>query len=408
MKYLPLILRNLLRKKLRTAFTVLSIFVSFLLFGLLVALRAGFGQGVEVAGLDRLLTVHKVSIVQWLPSKYLRFIEAIDGVEAVTHWSWFGGYYQDRRNQLVMFATDVEGFLEVFDEYAIPEEQKQAWLSNRRGLAVGHSVAERYGWKVGERIPIGTNVWMEPDGSSSAWEFDLEAIIGDGSEPDGGQLYRHFDYLKEAPIYAEAARAMGAEGEDPEVVGMIYMKIADPEKAQEIIDSIDTQFANSPAETKTSTEKAWVQGFANQVGDLGAIVTGIVSVVFFTLLLVAGNTVAQSVRERTAELGVLKTLGFSDTKVMAMVLAEAMLLAILGGLPGLFLADAMTSRLATGINFLPEVYIVGRDLALGVGLVLALGLVTGAVPAWQALRLRWKRCPFHPHPRHAPPRPAHD
>ncbi|MEM1247512.1 MAG: FtsX-like permease family protein [Acidobacteriota bacterium] len=385
MKYLPLILRNLGRKKLRTAFTVLSIFVSFLLFGLLVALRTGFGQGVEVAGLDRLLTVHKVSLIQFLPVKYANFIETVDGVEAVTHWTWFGGYYQEPRNQLTMFATDVDGFLEVFDDYVISEEHKENWRNNRQGLGVGYSVAQRFGWEVGDRVPINTNLWLGDDGKSG-WEFDVAAIIGDGEQADGGQLYLHYDYLKEGAGSMGAAMSPGSD--ELAVIGMIYMKVDDPERASTIIDTIDTQFANSSAETKTSTEKAWAQGFANQVGDLASIVTAIVSVVFFTLLLVAGNTMAQSVRERTSELGVLKTLGFSDGLVMFLVLGEAFFLALLGGLPGLLFANAVTSQLKLGVGFIPDIYIPSRDLMIGVVLVLALGLVTGALPAWRALRLR--------------------
>ena len=387
MKYLHLIYRNLVRKKLRTAFTVLSIFVSFLLFGLLVALRTGFGQGVEVAGLDRLLTVHKVSMIQFMPLKYARFVEAVDGVEAVTHWTWFGAYFQDRRNQLVMFATEPEGFLEVFSEYELPEEQAQGWLRNRMGIVVGHSVAQRFGWQVGDRVPINTQMWFKEDGSPT-WEFDVEGIIGDGTSADGGQVYMHYDYLREGGAWEQIAGEASLGSDELGVVGMIYMKIDDPDHAAEIIATIDSQFANSPAETKTSTEKAWAQGFANQVGDLATIVTAIQSVVFFTLLLVAGNTMAQSVRERTAELGVLKTLGFSDGRVMSLVLAEAFVLALVGGLPGLAVADFLTGQLALGIAFIPELYIPERGLLLGVGMVVALGFVTGALPAWQALRLR--------------------
>ena len=387
MKYLHLIRCNLTRKKLRTSFTVLSIFVSFLLFGLLVALRTGFGQGVEVAGLNRLLTVHKVSMIQFLPIKYLAFIEAIDGVEAVTHWTWFGGYYQDRRNQLIMFATDAQGFVEVFDEYEIPVEQQQSWLANRTGIVVGHSVAKRFGWEIGDRVPINTQMWFQADGSPT-WEFDIAGIIGTGKSGNDGQVYMHYDYLKQAGPFTDIVQQPEGVGDELGAVSMIYLKIDDPDRAAEIVEEIDSHFANSPAETKTSTEKAWAQGFANQVGDLATIVTAIVSVVFFTLLLVAGNTMAQSVRERTAELGVLKTLGFSDRKVMALVLAEAFILAVVGGLPGLAVADFVTSRIALGVAFIPQIYIPTRELWIGVALVALLGLVTGVLPAWQALRLR--------------------
>jgi putative ABC transport system permease protein len=380
MKFLPLVFRNLGRKKVRTAFTLLSVFISFLLFGLLAAVRAGFSQGAEAASPDRLITINKVSLIQPLPIKYGAIISAIPGVEKISHQNWFGGYYQDQRNQDAQFAVDPESFLEVHDEFVLTDEEKARWIADRTGAIVGRSLAEKYGWKVGDRIPLQATIWQRKDGSRT-WEFTIDGIY-DGRQKgvDTSQFYFHYEYLR------EGAAGFGVGGEF-NLVGMYELRIADPAQGSAIAKEIDRRFANSEYETKTTTEKAFAQSFANQIGSVGAIVTGIVGVVFFTLLLVAGNTMAQAVRERTGELGVLKTLGFTDGKVLALVLGESLLIALAGGLPGLFLARAAVTGVDLPLGFMPELYIRGEMLAVGVGLVFALGIVTGAIPAWQAMRL---------------------
>jgi putative ABC transport system permease protein len=381
MKYLHLVFHNLGRKKVRTAFTLLSVFISFLLFGLLVAVRSGFAQGAEAAAPNRLITINKVSLIQPLPIKYGNVIASIPGVEKVSHQNWFGGYYQDQRNRDAQFAVDPESFLAVHDEFILTDEEKKNWLANRTGAIVGSSLAEKYGWKVGDRIPLQATIWQKRDGSRT-WEFTIDGIFEgarDGVDTSG--FFFHYDYLKEA--------AFGFEGPGSEfnLVGMYELRIADPEQGPAISKEIDRRFANSEYETKTTTEKAFAQSFANQIGSIGAIVTGIVGVVFFTLLLVAGNTMAQAVRERTNELGVLKTVGFTDLGVLGLVLGESLLIALVGGVPGLFLARVVATGFDLPVGFMPELYIQGEAMALGVGLVVALGLVTGAIPAWQAMRL---------------------
>jgi putative ABC transport system permease protein len=381
MKYLHLVFLNLGRKKVRTAFTLLSVFISFLLFGLLVAVRSGFAQGAEAAAPDRLITINKVSLIQPLPIKYGNTIAAIPGVEKVSHQNWFGGYYQDQRNQDAQFAVSPESFLEVHDEFILTDEEKANWLADRTGAIVGSALAEKYGWKVGDRIPLQATIWQKRDGSRT-WEFTIQGIYEgarDGVDTSG--FYFHYDYLKEA--------AFGMEGPGTEfsMVGMYELRIADPAQGPAISKEIDRRFANSEYETKTTTEKAFAQSFANQIGSIGSIVTGIVAVVFFTLLLVAGNTMAQAVRERTNELGVLKTLGFTDVKVLGLVLGESLLIALAGGLPGLFLARGVATGFDLPVGFMPELYIQPQAMVLGVGLVVALGLVTGAIPAIQAMRL---------------------
>jgi putative ABC transport system permease protein len=376
MKYLHLIWANLGRKKFRTTFTLLSIVIAFLLFGILMAIQVAFSAGVEVSDSDRLITIHKVSLIQPLPISYLEQIRAVEGVVGVTFANWFGGYYQEPRNQFPQFPVDPESYLRMYPEFLLPDDQRQRWLATRDGAVVGRKTAERFGWKIGDRVPIQATIFQRPDGEP--WDFEIVGIF-DGAEKgtDTSLFLFHRKYFEEAFPRAEG------------IVGWYIERIDDPEQAPAVSERIDAEFANSPAETETTPEKAFAQGFANQIGNIQAMTTGIVSVVFFTLLLVAGNTMAQSVRERIGELAVLKTLGFGDRKVMGLVLAESTLMAVLGG--GLGLAGAWV--LAHGIEgavsgFLPVFYVPPEGIWIGAVLIVTLGLVTGAVPAWQALRLR--------------------
>ncbi len=307
MKFLPLLWRNLMRKKVRTTFTLLSILVSFLLFGLLGALERGMSEGSQTAGTDRLVTQHKVSFIQPLPLRYWSTIQSVEGVEVVSHLTWFGGYYQDRSNRFSQFATDAETYLAMQPELRLTDAEKEAWLADRTGALVGRTVVDRFGWELGDRIPLQATIFRKEDGS--AWEFNIAAII-DNTGPDSGpEFLFHHDYLKQVG---------GPFGSEMNWVGQFVSLIDDPDRAVEIAAAIDSRFANSETETKTATEKAFAQSFANQLGNIRAIALGITSVVFFTLLLVAGNTVAQSVRERTEELGVLKAFGFTDGTVMGL------------------------------------------------------------------------------------------
>jgi putative ABC transport system permease protein len=269
-------------------------------------------------------------------------------------------------------AVTPEAYLRMYPEIKLPEEQKQAWLENRQGAIVGKVTAERFGWELGDRVPIQGTIWRTPD--DSAWEFVIDGIYDADKGFDTSNFFFHRKYLTEVT---------GIEG----IVGWYMLRIADPERSAQIALEVDQRFANSPAETKTSTEKAFAQGFANQMGDIGQIVTWVLVVVFFTLLLVAGNTMALSVRERVSELGVLKTLGFTDGQVMAMVLAESLLLAILGGGLALALMTWLTRSFNLGGAFLPTLYLPWNGVWLGVALILATGFVAGVVPAFQALRL---------------------
>ena len=331
MKYAPLVWSNLKRKKTRTVLTVLSILVAFLLFGLLGAIRQSFSQGVDVAGVDRLIVRHKVTIAQLLPSSYEARIEQIEGVEAAVSQTWFGGTYQKPSNFFAQLPVEPAEFLDMYPEILLSDEERDAWLRTRTGAIAGRAIAERFGWKIGDRIPINATIWTRKDGSQ-AWDFELVGIY-DGAKKgtDETQFLFHYDYFDEGRRYGQG------------MVGWYVVRIADPERAAEVSAMIDAEFANSPTETKSEPEGAFLQAFANQIGDVGFIMVSIVAAVFFTILLVAGNTMAYAVRERTNELAVLKAIGFTDRDVLGLVLAESFVLVLIGGGAGLALAWFLVS-----------------------------------------------------------------
>ena len=378
MKFWPLLWSSLTRRKVRTVFTLLSIVVAFVLFSYLAAVRVAFGAGVDVAGADRLFTTHKTSIIQPLPASYQDQISKVPGVVLVTHASWFGGIYQDANKGfqgVFQGAVDPERYLQMYPEFKVDDAQKRAWIEDREGVLVGVTTAKRFGWKLGDRVPILGTFWRKKDGSK-VWEFNVRGIYTGGKGVDTTQFLFHYDYFDEA-------RQVGKG-----IVGWYMVRISDPKRVAEISKNIDTLFANSPAETKTVTEKALAQGFADQIGNIGQIIQAILAAVFFTLLLVTGNTIAQSVRERTSELAVLKTVGFSNERTLLLVLAESTLIAVIGGGLGLTLGwMAVAAGDPTG-GFLPIFYFPTRDLVFGVIFVFLLGLVAGILPAVQAMRLR--------------------
>ncbi|MCB1125579.1 MAG: FtsX-like permease family protein [Verrucomicrobiae bacterium] len=376
MKFASLIVANLLRRKLRTGLTLVSVTVAFILYAYLSAIRVGLSQGVDVAGADRMLVWHAVSLAQPLPLSYLDRIKRIPGVDLVVHQSWFGGIYQNPRNFFAQMPVDPEPFLRMYPEFLLPEAQKQAWLRTRTGAIAGRATAERFGWKVGDRIPLQTGIWTKQDGSMT-WEFDLVGIF-DGAKQgtDTTPFYFRYDYFDET-------RRIGKG-----LVGWYVVRVTDPDLAPQVARAINEEFANSSAEVKAESEKAFLQGWAKQVGDIGTILTAILTAVFFTILLVAGNTMAQSVRERTEELGVLKAVGFTHEQVLGLVLVESCLLSGLGAAVGLGIGRVLTAAGDPTGGALQVFFFPPRDMVLGAGLGVLLGLASGALPAWQAMRLR--------------------
>jgi putative ABC transport system permease protein len=375
-KYLPLLAASLRRKRLRTFFTLASIVVAFLLFGLAESLRYSLQSGVDVAGADRLLTMHKVSFTQLLPQSYENRIRAIDGVVEVSPQTWFGAWFRDERNQIPTFPVKPEAFLRIYPEWMLPDEQRTAWVADRSGILIGRGLADITGWKVGDAVPLRSSIWRRKDGSDT-WDVTVRGIF---DLPEGGdtrQIVMHQEYFEEG-------RAQG-QG----LVGWYVVKIDDADHGARVARDIDLQFANSPAETKTSSERAMAQSFVNQIGNIGAILRAIVTAVFFTMLLVTANTMAQSVRERTSEIGVLKTLGFSNAGVLGLVLAESVLITVLGGALGLAGAWLLGIQFEPLFRqYLPGFRVPPDAVVLGVVFMVALGLVAGAVPALQAMRLR--------------------
>ena len=374
MKYFRLIWSNAWRKKIRTFLTVLSVFVAFLLFALLSAI--GFAFRGDVADAERLIIINKVSLINPLPISYMSRVAATEGVEAVTHASWFGGYYQDPRNQFGQFPVDPQSYFDMYPEFVIPEEQFEAFKRNRTGAVVGKELAESYGWKVGDRIPIQATIWSRIDGSR-VWEFDLEGIFSN-DDPRSSTAIMLFQY-----DYFEEAREFGKG-----TAGWYVLRVAKGADPVQVANAIDLQFANSPNETKTSTEAAFAQSFTKQFGNIALIVTLILGAVFFTLLLVSGNTMSQSVRERISELAVLKTLGFDDRTVLGVVLSESILIMLLGGLLGLGVGWAVVQGLTKQLGaFLPGIFLSPGAIAGGIGMMIGAGILAGIFPALKAMRL---------------------
>jgi putative ABC transport system permease protein len=370
MKYLPLLLANLRRKKIRTGLTIGSFAVALFLFGLLFALRAGLRQGIDVAGSNRLM-VMGTSLMNMLPLPYLPRIERIPGVEHVAHATWFGGVYKDPKNFFVQFAIDPARWRAVYPEYVIDEQEWRAFAADRQGVVVGAQLAKRYGWKVGDHIPLMPPSYL----GSTMWDFNVRGIYhGDRPGADEGQFWMQYDYIQEnGPTYFRG------------IVGFYLVRLTDPDAAARVAKTIDTEFRNSANETRTQTESAFAAGYLKQMGNIEFLAFAIGSVVFFTLLLVTGNTMAIAVRERTNELAVLKAVGYSDRFVLGLVLAESVLIAVAGGAIGLLLAHGVVAQDLT--RGLIPLFLPNGSIAVGAAVALGTGLVAGLLPAVSAMRL---------------------
>lgn len=372
MKYFGLIWAGLWRKRTRTVFTMLSIVVAFLLFGLLQGINQGFNTVVQNLNVDRLYVSAKTNMTDGLPISYLSRIRSVPGVRAVSHWTYFGGYYQNAKNQVPAFATDAQALFAVYKEMKIKPEYIEAMKKTRTGALVGEQLAEKFHWKIGDRIPIGTSIWTTKAGSST-WYFDVVGTF-DASTFGAGfpTFYLNHTYFDEASAFGDG------------VVHYYIAGITDPAKAAQISGQIDALFANSANETRTQTESALAQMQLKQLGDINFIVNAIVGAVLFTLLFLTANTMMQSVRERTSELAVLKTLGFSDGKVLMLVLVEALMLCLFAAAVGLALASMVFPALRPifGDFKMPLVVV-----AMGAGMALVLAFVSGFPPAWRARQL---------------------
>ena len=371
MKYFVILWANLRRKKLRTILTIGSFAVALFLFGILAVVRGAFSQGVDIAGTDRLVIINKVAIIQPLPLSYQARLLQIPGVQSVTFANWFGGYYQDERNFFGNFAIDVDTWRSVYPEYVMPEEQWKAFVEDREGCVIGEGLAERFGWKIGDRIPLTGTIF------TGTWEFNVRAIYkGKRLQDDVSSMWFQWKYFDERKEFQKG------------LIGWFTLRVTNPDEAVQVARAIDETFANSPYETKAETEKAFVAGWVKQMGNIEALILSIGGVVFFTLLLVTGNTMAIAVRERIREFAVLKAVGYSDFTVLLLVLSESLLIAALGGIVGLALAKAFTLRGDPTGGLLPFFYLQQNAIWTGIALALVIGAVSGLAPAVSAMRLR--------------------
>ncbi|TPM21591.1 FtsX-like permease family protein [Mesorhizobium sp. B2-3-5] len=372
MKYLPLIWAGLMRKKLRTVFTLLSILVAFLLFGMLQGVNATFSRGVEGAHLDRLIVQGKVNMTDQLPLAYRERIASVPGVTGITVASWFGGYYQDTKNSIFSFPVDAATYFDLFPEIVLPKAQLEALQKTRTGAVIGRKLAETYNWKIGDTIPIKSTIWTKADGTSN-WEFQVVGIFENPQDTSQEQrLFFNNDYFDEA------------RGFDKGLIGWYSVHIDNPAHAGAVSKAIDDLFANSDHETKTVTEKEFTQSFLKQLGDINFIVSAIIGAVFFALLFLTGNTMMQSVRERIPEFAILKTIGFPNLTVLALVVAEGLVLSIIAAALGLAGSAAAFPLLegVVGVAHLPA-----SVLALGLFYAVLLALVTTLLPGLRVARL---------------------
>ncbi|MFC3053529.1 ABC transporter permease [Kordiimonas pumila] len=371
-----LIFKNLVRKPLRLFLTTFAIFIAFMIHAVLGSFMGAFDAGVELAADDRLITVNKINFTQPLPVSYYNKIRAVKGVAEAAHLNWFGGYYQDPQNQVMTFAVSEDTLLDVYSDLVIPDDQAKNWKMNRRGLLVGEMQAKAQGWKVGDTIPLNSNIFSKDDGSST-WDFVIEGIYkGTSPQVDTNSVYMHYDYYNETKSF------------DADYLGFIGIKTIDPAVNEYVIKTIDDMFVNSPYETETVPEKVFNAGFVEQIGDISLILSSVIFAAFFIILVIVGNSMVLAIRERTREIGVMKTLGFESPRIFKMVLAESLMLSFLGGLLGLGVAYMLLHFVVNQLPMpLPDLIITPLLAAKALGIMAFLGFVTGIIPAFNALRL---------------------
>jgi putative ABC transport system permease protein len=374
MKFMRLIFANLFRKKVRLVLTVGSFAVALFLFTFLAVVKSAFSRGTDLAGADRLVVINRVGLIQTMPLSYGDKIRAIPGVKVVTHNHWFGGVYQDEKNFFPQFAVDIENHRQVMTEFKVPDDEWSNFAKDQQGAVAGAGLAKRFGWKIGDRIPLKNALY----GATKTWEFNLDGIYHNdkpgGDESQFWLQWKSFDENVPASVKSTA--------------GWYVIKLDSPDDDAPVGKAIDTLFANSSSETKTETESAFQASFAKQLGNIELLILTIGGVVFFTLLLVTGNTMAISVRERTGELAVLKAIGFTDRIVLFFVLAESLIIALIGGLLGLGLAILAIPVVGSALNgLLPPLLLSAQVLSVGLAFAVLVGAASGLLPGLGAMRL---------------------
>jgi putative ABC transport system permease protein len=377
MKYFPLVWATLWRKKTRTIFTLLSVVVAFLLFGVLETVDHAFSHpSGGASGADKLVTMNKYSITLPLPFTDVQQIRSVPGVEEVTWLTWFGGYYQESKNFVFALPIDTDTYFNLHkDEFIVSDAEMQAFRDTRTGGLVNVALMKKFGWKVGDKVPLHSTIWTQKDGSLD-WTFDVVGTF-DAKDPtqasqQASSLLFHYELFDEGRSFGKGN------------VGWIEERVADPSQASDVANRIDALFANSPDETKTQPAKDFAMAFIKQLGDVGFVLRAILGAVFFTLLFLTGNTMMQSVRERVPEFAVLKTLGFSDAAVLGLVMAESLLLCVAAALVGLALSFGAIPIVKMGLQGMELSH---GALLPGIGVAVLLGVIVGLPPALRAMRL---------------------
>ena len=377
MNDLVLIRKNLFRRKLRAILMIVSILIAFAIYGVLASFERAFNSGQDRATPDRLVVLNKINLSQPLPISYYSRVAAIDGVAQISHITWFGAYYQEPKNFIAAFAVEPENWMKLRDsDFVFSPGARAAFIRERTGLLVGARMLERWGWKVGDHIPLSSSIYSQKSGAR-AWDFTIVGTFtGRTPQADTNIMLMGYEYFNET-------RSFGKD-----LINWLRLRTTSEAVNDRVANTIDGMFANTPYETATDTEKAFQKSFAAQLGNVALIVELVVGAAFVTILMIVGNTMVMAVRERTREIGVLKTLGFSGGRILRMVLGESILLALLGGLPGLAVALLLITQVRGGLmNFVPTLSLYPDIAAAAVGLMVVFGLVTGVLPALNAMRL---------------------
>jgi putative ABC transport system permease protein len=374
-KDLALSLSGLGRKKLRTGLLIFAVFIAFLIYAVLAAFSASLTAAASSTGGDRLTVSNKINFTQSLPLAYVNRVSTIEGVKDLSYSMWFGGYFQEQRNFLIAFAVEPESYTRIYKEYVAPPEQVKAFIENRDSVMVGRVVADRFGWKLGQQIPLSSNIWTRNDGSN-VYPVIVRAIF-DGATPQTSteQLFIPYEYFDEARAFAN------------DQIGNIHVITAGSDQNDRIISEIDTLFANSRPETRTTTEAAFQAAFVDQQGNIGLIVLGVMRASFVTILLIVGNAMAGAIRERTGEIAVMKTVGFTSSRIAGIVIGETLLISLIGGLIGLVLAWFVIGVVRSFGQFFGPMALTPQIALTAVALMVLLGVLTGAIPAWNAMRV---------------------
>lgn len=374
MKFVGLVLKSARRSKRRTALTMLSVAIAVFLFAALRAVLDGFDAVAQASSSTRVVTINATSMIFNMPTSYTDGIKSVPGVQEVTYANWFGGIYKDPKNFFGQFGVDPESYLRMYPELILADDQRKAFLDDRTGCIVGDGLADRFNWKAGDRITLQVGI---PIYGTQDYDFTIRGIYKAGSSAvDNQSMMFHWKYLDERAL--------------EHGIGWFVAKVADPDRATLVAQAIDQKFANSPAETKTDTERAFSAQFGKMLGNLDLLLGSVALAVVITTLFVAGNTMAMSVRERTTEIAVMRTLGFRKGTVFFLVVGEGIVTALVGGALGALVARATINGAflhMTG-GFIPAFGVSNWNAIVGLGLSALIGALAALIPAAMASRLK--------------------